>query len=231
MSEALHWMQNVISEHSDIGRAQAEDLFLNGFSQCQIDAVLGGMAVGNMKAAGYSVAEIGAGNGSFTRKVGYFSSDLSIVFQSNQCSNCSKIVARQKLDSHLSVVFQSFQCDYCPKTIAVKNGTIFPLACIRRNRFGVRNAEKSILEFGIHQVSGRKLGSKGINPLLFHRQCTHLSQCLSLLWSPTLPQTEMPALTSQNLFHTRLFPSRYNPSDHSNNLASNCVPAKFTMVA
>ena len=40
---------------------------MNGFAQVQFDVLLG-VAVGNMKAAGYSVAEIGAGTGAFTKK-------------------------------------------------------------------------------------------------------------------------------------------------------------------
>lgn len=61
-------VQNIISEHTGLGKALEEDLFLNGFSQSQFDAVLG-VAISNMKTAGYSVVEIGSGTGSFTKKV------------------------------------------------------------------------------------------------------------------------------------------------------------------
>ena len=63
--------QNVregIQRHDGLGKAFEEDPLLSGFGQSELDVVLA-IAISNQQAKGYTVGEVGAGNGSFTKKV------------------------------------------------------------------------------------------------------------------------------------------------------------------
>jgi hypothetical protein len=61
-------MQNAISDHAGLGQALEEDPFMSQSSQPDLEGILG-IAISNMKSAGYTVGEVGATNSSFTKKV------------------------------------------------------------------------------------------------------------------------------------------------------------------
>ena len=60
-------VQEAILDHPDFTSALAEDALLSGFGQKQLDVILA-IAISNQKAAGYTVGEVGAGSGAFTKQ-------------------------------------------------------------------------------------------------------------------------------------------------------------------
>lgn len=61
-------LQDSIVEHSKFQKALEEDLVLTVSDQVDLDSIIG-IPIANMKASGYTVGEIGAGAGAFTKQV------------------------------------------------------------------------------------------------------------------------------------------------------------------
>ncbi len=68
VNSVLPDLQNAISDHSGMAQALGEDPFLSQSTQPDLEGVLG-IAISNMKTAGYTVGEVGANNSAFTKKV------------------------------------------------------------------------------------------------------------------------------------------------------------------